>query len=150
MSGFSDASTFCCCNLRKGCGVTFQFWQAPQPTASREHAARLNSCLHGVLYCIDRTQSYTVLAYLVKTIMYGTMTFILKVQHAPDLITVCGALSILQTKTKSTSETTAQILNAIKTEFHHTIATVRTLGTIVKQNANTGEEARAVEVSPCV
>ncbi|KAI0617776.1 hypothetical protein TUN199_10235 [Pyrenophora tritici-repentis] len=71
------------------------------------------------------------------------MIFILKVQHAPDLSTVCDAFSILQTETKATSEITAQILDAVKTELHNTTATVRTLGTSVQQNANTGEEARA-------
>jgi hypothetical protein len=32
-------------------------------------------------------------ADLVKVIIHGTLTFILKVQHAPDLSTVCDALS---------------------------------------------------------
>jgi hypothetical protein len=72
------------------------------------------------------------------------MTFILKVKRAPDLSTVCDAFSILQTETKATSENTAQILDAVKTELHNTTATIRTLGTSVQQNANTGKEARAV------
>jgi hypothetical protein len=43
-------------------------------------------------------------ADLVKGIIYGTLTFILKVQHAPDLSTVCDALSILQTEAKASSD----------------------------------------------
>jgi hypothetical protein len=43
-------------------------------------------------------------ADLVKGIIHGTLTFILKVQHAPDLSTVCDALSILRTEAKASSD----------------------------------------------
>jgi hypothetical protein len=83
-------------------------------------------------------------ADLVKVIIHGTLTFILKVQHAPDLSTVCDALSILQTETKATSESTAQILDALKNELKVEIKTtteiIHTIGTNVQQNIGTVEQ----------
>ena len=74
-------------------------------------------------------------ADLVKIIIHSTLTFVLKVQHALDLSTVCDALSILQTKTKATSDNNARLLNAIKHEFKNelknTTETVHTIATKV-------------------
>jgi hypothetical protein len=67
-------------------------------TLFREHATRLSTHLQDALTCINRTQSQPVPADLIKVIIHGTLTFILKVQHAPNLSTVYDALSILQTK----------------------------------------------------
>ncbi|KAF1934128.1 uncharacterized protein M421DRAFT_388533 [Didymella exigua CBS 183.55] len=113
------------------------------PTLSREHATRLNAYLHEVLKCINRTKSQPVPADLVKIIIHSALTLILKFQNTPNLSTICDALYILQTETKATSENTAEILNAVKTELHNTIENIRTLGTSVQQNTNTGEETRA-------
>ncbi|KAF2849441.1 hypothetical protein T440DRAFT_351638, partial [Plenodomus tracheiphilus IPT5] len=88
--------------------------QPAWPTPFREHATRLSTHLQDALTCIDRTNSQPVPADLVKIIVHGTLTFILKVQHTPDLNTVCDALRILQTEAKTTSETTVQTLNAVK------------------------------------
>ena len=82
-------------------------------------------------------------ADLVKIIIHGALTLILKFQNTPDLSTICDALRILQTETKATSENTAEILNAVKTELHDTTENIRTLGTSVQQNTNTGDETRA-------
>ena len=78
--------------------------QPAWPTPFREHATRLSTYLQEALACIDPTQSQPVPADLVKVIIHGTLTFILKVQHAPDLSTVCDALSILQTEAKASSD----------------------------------------------
>ena len=78
--------------------------QPAWPTPFREHATRLSTYLQDALTCIDRTQSQPVPADLVKIIIHGTLTFILKVQHAPDLSTVCDALSILQIEAKASSD----------------------------------------------
>lgn len=56
-------------------------------------------------------------ADLVKIIIHGTLTFILKVQHAPDLSTVCDSLNILQTEAKASSDNAAQMLEAVKHEL---------------------------------
>jgi hypothetical protein len=82
-------------------------------TPFREHATRLSTYLQEALTCVDRTQSQPVPADLVKVIIHGTLTFILKVQHAPDLSTVCDSLSILQTEAKASSENAAQMLEAV-------------------------------------
>jgi hypothetical protein len=96
-----------------------------------------------------------MLADLVKVIIYGTLTFILKVQHAPDLSTVCNALSILQTEAKASTENTARMLKAVKhklkTNIKNTANTIYAIATTVQQNIRSGEEARtaakeAVEV----
>ena len=78
--------------------------QPAWPTPFREHATRLSTYLQEALTCIDRTQSQPVPADLVKVIIHGTLTFILKVRHAPDLGTVCNALSILQIEAKASSD----------------------------------------------
>ena len=94
-------------------------------------------------------------ADLVKVIIHGTLTFILKVQHAPDLSTVCDALSILQTEAKASTENAARMLEAVKhelkTDIKNTADTVHAIATNVQQNIRNGEEARtaakeAVEV----
>ncbi|KAF2631343.1 hypothetical protein BU25DRAFT_332759 [Macroventuria anomochaeta] len=73
------------------------------PIPIEEHATNLSTFLREALTCIDRTQSQPVPADLVKVIIHGTLTFILKVQHTPNLSTVCDALSIMQTEAKATS-----------------------------------------------
>ena len=94
-------------------------------------------------------------ADLVKIIIYGTLTFILKIQHAPNLSMVCDALSILQTEAKVSTENTARMLEAVKhelkTDIKNTADTVHAIATTVQQNIRSGEEARtaakeAVEV----
>jgi hypothetical protein len=71
------------------------------PTPIREHATRLSTYFQETLNCIEFTGNQPVPADLVKTIIHGTVTFVLKTQHAPDLTTVCDALRILQTEAKS-------------------------------------------------
>jgi hypothetical protein len=94
-------------------------------------------------------------ADLVKVIIHGTLTFILKVQHAPDLSTVCDSLSILQTEAKASSENVAQMLNAakheLKNELKNTADTVNAIAANVQLNMRAGEAAKtaakeAVEV----
>jgi dGTP triphosphohydrolase len=129
--------------------------QPAWPTPFREHATRLSTYLQDALTCIDRTQSQPVPADLVKVIIHGTLTFILKVQHAPDLSTVCDALSILQTEAKASSDNAAQMLEAakheLKNELKNTTDTVNAIVANVQVNMRAGEAAKtaakeAVEV----
>jgi hypothetical protein len=133
--------------------------QPTWPTPFREHATRLSTYLQDALTCIDRTQSQPVPADLVKVIIHGTLTFILKVQHAPDLSTVCDALSVLQTEAKTTSDNTARMLDAvkqelkneIKNEIKNTTDIVHAIAANVQLTSRAGEDAKiaakeAVEV----
>jgi hypothetical protein len=129
--------------------------QPAWPTPFREHATRLSTYLQDALTCIDRTQSQPVPADLVKVIIHGTLTFILKVQHAPNLSTVCDALNILQTEAKTTSDNTARMLDAVKhelkTELKNTANTVNAIAANVQLNTRAGQDAKiaakeAVEV----
>ena len=94
-------------------------------------------------------------ADLVKGIIHGTLTFILKVQHAPDLSTVCDSLSILQTEAKASSDNAAQMLEAVKhelkNELKNTADTINAIAANVQLNMSAGEAAKtaakeAVEV----
>jgi methyl-accepting chemotaxis protein len=129
--------------------------QPAWPTPFREHATRLSTYLQDALACTDRTQSQPVPADLVKVIIHGTLTFTLKVQHAPDLSTVCDALSILQTEAKASTENAVRMLEAVKhelkTNIKNTADTVHAIATNVQQNIRNAEEAKtaaneAVEV----
>ncbi|KAJ4330450.1 hypothetical protein N0V95_010054 [Ascochyta clinopodiicola] len=129
--------------------------QPTWPTPFREHATRLSTYLQDALTCIDRTQSQPVPTDLVKVIIHGTLTFILKVQHAPDLSTVCDALSILQTEAKASTENAARMLDAVKhelkAELKNTADTVHAIAANVQLNTRAGEDAKtaakeAVEV----
>jgi hypothetical protein len=129
--------------------------QPAWPTPFRGHATRLSTYLQDALTCIDRTQNQPVPADLVKVIIHGTLTFILKVQHAPDLSTVCDSLNILQTEAKASSDNTARMLDAVKqelkTELKNTADTVNAIAANVKLNMRAGEDAKtaakeAVEV----
>jgi hypothetical protein len=129
--------------------------QPAWPTPFREHATRLSTYLQDPLACIHRTQSQPVPADLIKIIIHGTLTFILKVQHTPDLSTVCDTLSILRTEAKASSDSATQMLNAVKqelkTELKNTTDTVYAIATNVQLNTKAGEDAKtaareAVEV----
>jgi hypothetical protein len=129
--------------------------QPAWPTPFREHATRLSTYLQEALTCIDRTQSQPVPADLVKVIIHGTLTFILKVQHAPDLSTVCDSLNILQTEAKASSDNAAQMLEAVKhelkNELKNTADTINAIAANVQLNMSAGEAAKtaakeAVEV----
>jgi hypothetical protein len=129
--------------------------QPAWPTPFREHATRLSTYLQDALTCIDRTQSQPVLADLVKVIIHGTLTFILKVQHAPDLSTVCDSLNILQTEAKASSDNAAQMLEAakheLKNELKNTADTINAIAANVQLNMRAGEAVKtaakeAVEV----
>ena len=91
--------------------------QATWPSAIHEHATRLSTYLQDSLTCIERTNSQPVPADLVKTIIHGTVTFILKVQHTPDLGAIKDALRILQTEAKAAAAENAQTLSDIKNEL---------------------------------
>ncbi|KAG9197704.1 hypothetical protein G6514_001131 [Epicoccum nigrum] len=129
--------------------------QPAWPTPFREHATRLSTYLQDALTCINRTQSQPMPADLAKGIIHGTLTFILKVQHAPDLSTVCDALSALQTEAKTTSDNTAQMLDAVKQELKNEIKNtndiVHAIAMNVQLTTRAGEDAKtaakeAVEV----
>jgi hypothetical protein len=79
-----------------------------------------------------------VSAELMKIIIHGTLTFILKVQHAPDLNTICDALRILQTEAKTASENTVQTLGAVKNELKNATETIRGKTTNMQQNTTLG------------
>jgi hypothetical protein len=85
-------------------------------------------------------------ADLVKVIIHGTLTFILKVQHVPAHSTVCDALSILQTKAKASSDNAARMLDAIKhklkTETKNTADTIHAIAANVQLNTRAGEDAK--------
>ncbi|PSN59123.1 hypothetical protein BS50DRAFT_659047 [Corynespora cassiicola Philippines] len=110
--------------------------QAP-PIPIREHATRLSTYLQNTLSCIERTNDQPVPANLVKTIIHGTVTFILKTQHAPDLNTVCDALNIAQTEAKAAAESTVQALSEIRSEVKNTTEAIRQTTTISQQTLNT-------------
>jgi hypothetical protein len=129
--------------------------QPAWPTQFREHATSLSTYLQDALTCIERTNSQPVPADLVKIIIHGTLTFILKVQHAPDLSTVCDALNILQTEAKVSSDNAARMLDDVKreltTELKNTTDTVYAIAANVQLNTRAREEAKmaakeAVEV----
>ena len=82
-------------------------------------------------------------ADLVKIIVHGTLALLLKVQRTPDLDTICDALRILQTETKTATETTVNTLDAIKNEVKNNTETIRGMVTNVQRNMHAGEEARA-------
>jgi hypothetical protein len=86
-------------------------------------------------------------ADLVKVIMHGTLIFKLRVQHAPDLSTLCDALYIMQTEDKAASDNTARMLNTVKqerkTELKNATDTVHAIGTDVQQSMSAVEAAKA-------
>jgi hypothetical protein len=113
------------------------------PTPIREHATRLSTYLQETLNCIEYTGNQPLPADLVKTIIHGTVTFVLKTQHAPDLTTVCDALRILQTEAKSAAENNTKALSEIWNELKNTAEAIRQTTTIAQQAVNMGEETRA-------
>jgi hypothetical protein len=71
--------------------------RATWPTPLREHAANLSAFAHEVLHLIERHASQPVPADVVGDIIRGSLTFVLKVQHTPDLSALSDALRIAQT-----------------------------------------------------
>lgn len=72
----------------------------------------------------------------------GIPTFTLKVQHVPDLSTVCDALAVLQTNAKAISDKTAQTLDTVKpeltTENQNGADTIHAIAASVQHNARVG------------
>jgi hypothetical protein len=117
--------------------------RATWPTPLREHATNLSTFLHDVLHTIERNGSQTVPADLVGDVIRGTLTFVLKTQHTPDLGTICDALRVAQTEAKASAEQTAQALDQIKGELKTTVEMVQQAAVNIQQNSNTAEEARS-------
>jgi hypothetical protein len=113
------------------------------PSPIREHATCLSTFLHDVLHRIERTGSQSMPADLVGDIIRGLLTFVLKMQHTPDLTSISDALRIVQTEAKATAEHTAHALEGIKTELKNNTEGIQQATTNIQQNSNTGEEARA-------
>jgi hypothetical protein len=93
-------------------------------------------------------------ADLVKVI-HSTLTFILKVQHAPDLSIVYNLLNILQTEARASLDNAAQMLEAVKhklkNELKNTANTINAIAANVQLNMRAREAAKtaakeAVEV----
>jgi hypothetical protein len=80
---------------------------------------------------------------IVSDIIRGSLTFVLKMQHTPDLSSISDALRIAQTEAKATAEHTAQALDVIKSELKNTVELVQRSAANIQQNSNTAEEARA-------
>ncbi|KAF2844069.1 hypothetical protein T440DRAFT_473686, partial [Plenodomus tracheiphilus IPT5] len=80
------------------------------PSPIREHATCLSSFLHDVLHRIERTGSQSIPADLVGDVIRGSLTFVLKMQHTPDLTSISDAIRIVQTEAKATAEHTAHTL----------------------------------------
>jgi predicted RNase H-like HicB family nuclease len=80
---------------------------------------------------------------IVSDIIRGSLTFVLKMQHTPDLSAISDALRVAQTEAKATAEHTAQALDVIKSELKNTVELVQQSAANIQQNGNTAEEARA-------
>lgn len=113
------------------------------PSPIREHATCLSSFLHEVLHRIERTGPQSLPADLVGDIIRGSLTFVLKMQHTPDLTSISDALRIVQTEAKATAEHTAHTLEQIKTELKNNTEGIHQATTRIQQGSNTAEEARA-------
>ncbi|KAF2015999.1 hypothetical protein BU24DRAFT_409159 [Aaosphaeria arxii CBS 175.79] len=117
--------------------------QATWPSAIHEHASRLSTYLEASLTCIERTNNQPVPADLVNTIIHGTVTSILKVQHIPYLSAISDALRILQAEAKATANENAQTFSNIKNELTNSTEAARQFTIATHQNTNIGEEPRA-------
>ncbi|KAF1934712.1 hypothetical protein EJ02DRAFT_489299, partial [Clathrospora elynae] len=113
------------------------------PSPIREHATHLSSFLHKVLHHIERTCDQPIPPDLVGDIIRGSLTFVLKMQHTPNLTSISDALRIVQTKAKATAEHTAHALEEIKTELKNNTEGIQQATTNIQQNSNIAEEARA-------
>jgi predicted RNase H-like HicB family nuclease len=113
------------------------------PSPIREHATCLSTFLHDVLHLIERTGSQSMPTDIVSDIIRGSLTFVLKMQHTPDLSALSDALRVAQTEAKATAEHTAQALDVIKSELKNTVELVQQSAANIQQNGNTAEEARA-------
>jgi methyl-accepting chemotaxis protein len=113
------------------------------PSPIREHATQLSSFLHEVLHRIERTGDQSIPPDHVGDIIRGSLTFVLKMQHTPDLTSISDALRIVQTEAKATAEHTAHALEEIKTELKNNTEGIQQATTNIQQNSNIAEEARA-------
>ena len=118
-----------------------QRWAWPSPI--REHVTCLSTFLHDVLHLIRHTGSQSRPADIVSDIIRGSLTFVLKMQHTPDLSAIRDALNLVQTEARSTAENTVQALDEIKNELKNAAAIVQRSAKNIQHNGDTAEEARA-------
>lgn len=117
--------------------------KAAWPTPIREHATSLSAFAHEVLHLIERNGNQTVPADLVGDIIRGSLTFVIKVQHTPDLTAISDALRIAQTEAKANAESMAQALREIKNEIKNTTEVVQQSATNIRQHGSKVEGAGA-------
>ncbi|KAH6510379.1 hypothetical protein HBI81_258010 [Parastagonospora nodorum] len=114
------------------------------PTPLREHATNLSAFAHEILHLIERSGSQSVPADVVGDIIRGSLTFVLKVQHTPDLSALSDALKIAQTEAKINAENTVQALGEIKNQILKTKEIAQRSATNIQQN---GERIKEVGVA---
>jgi hypothetical protein len=120
--------------------------KATWPTPIREHATSLSAFLHEVLHLIERSGSQSLPADIVGDIIRGSLTFVLKMQHTPDLTSLNDALQIAQTEAKVNAEHTAAALDHIRNQLLSTTNLVQISATNIQQNGNKVEEAKAAAI----
>lgn len=81
--------------------------------------------------------------HIVSNIICSSLTFVLIMQHTPDLSAISDTICLAQTEVNATAEHTAQALNVTKSELKNTIELVQQSAANIQQNSNTAEEARA-------
>jgi hypothetical protein len=114
--------------------------KAVWPSPLREHATNLSAFVHEVLHLMERNGSQSVPAEVVGDIIRGSLTFVLKVQHTPDLSTLSDAFAIAQTEAKINAEKTAQALGEIKNEIMNTKEIAQRSAVNVQQNGDKIDE----------
>jgi hypothetical protein len=82
-------------------------------------------------------------ADIIGDIIRGSLTFVLEMQHTPNLTSISDASRIVQTEAKSTAKHTAHALEGIKLEQKNNTGDIQQATTNIQQNSNTAEEARA-------
>jgi hypothetical protein len=109
-----------------------------------EHDTNPSAFLREVLSLTERNGGQQPLpADIVGGIICGALTFVLKIQHSPDLRGLSNALNVARTEAGATAESTAQTLDQIKQELKSTIGLAQQTATKIQQNGNMAEEARA-------
>lgn len=114
------------------------------PAELREHTTSLSKYLRDTLLCVDRTKGQPVPAELVKTIILGMLSFIVKTQNTPDLKSVLDALSIARTERDAALERMAESIGAVRNEICKTKESVQQCTTHTERYVEIGEQTKII------
>jgi len=91
--------------------------EAAWPAEAREHATNLSKYLRDALLSVESAKNQPVPAELVKAVLLGSLSFVIKTQSASDFRTVLDSIDTIRTEQQTSAVSTYEALGTIKEDI---------------------------------